>query len=166
MFHSLEEFFQTWAYENQSTQRIFAALTDEALAQRVTPEGRDIRTLAWHIVTSIPEMMTRTGLTITGPAADAPAPTTAADILAGYATSADSLEAAMREHWTDASLAETCDMYGQQWSNAKTLSVLIIHQVHHRAQLTVLMRQAGLPVPGIYGPSREEWAAMGMPAMP
>lgn len=166
MFHSLDEFFPSWAYENQSTQRMFAALTDASLAQRVTPEGRDIRTLAWHIVTSIPEMMTRTGLAITGPAADAPAPTTATDILAGYTAAADSLEAAMREHWTDASLAVTCDMYGEQWSNAQTLSILIIHQVHHRAQLTVLMRQAGLPVPGIYGPSREEWAAMGMPAMP
>jgi hypothetical protein len=29
----------------------------------------------------------------------------------------------------------------------------------------VLMRQAGLSVPGVYGPAREEWAAMGMPAM-
>ena len=27
----------------------------------------------------------------------------------------------------------------------------------------VLMRQAGLGVPGIYGPSKEEWATMGMP---
>ena len=39
---------------------------------------------------------------------------------------------------------------------------LVRHQAHHRAQMTVLMRQAGLAVPGIYGPAREEWAAMGM----
>jgi uncharacterized damage-inducible protein DinB len=31
--------------------------------------------------------------------------------------------------------------------------------------MTVLMRQAGLPVPGLYGPSKEEWAAMGMSPM-
>ena len=43
---------------------------------------------------------------------------------------------------------------------------LIAHQGHHRGQMTVLMRQAGLVVPGIYGPSREEWAAFGAPAMP
>ena len=36
------------------------------------------------------------------------------------------------------------------------------HQTHHRGQMTVLMRQAGLTVPGVYGPAREEWAAMGM----
>jgi uncharacterized damage-inducible protein DinB len=40
------------------------------------------------------------------------------------------------------------------------LTVLLRHEIHHRAQMTVLMRQAGLRVPGVYGPSREEWAAM------
>jgi uncharacterized damage-inducible protein DinB len=30
--------------------------------------------------------------------------------------------------------------------------------------MTVLMRQAGLKVPGIYGPSREEWVKIGMTA--
>ena len=29
--------------------------------------------------------------------------------------------------------------------------------------MTVLMRQTGLPVPGVYGPSLEEWEAYGMP---
>jgi hypothetical protein len=28
--------------------------------------------------------------------------------------------------------------------------------------MTVLMRQAGLKVPGVYGPSREEWSQFGM----
>jgi uncharacterized damage-inducible protein DinB len=37
------------------------------------------------------------------------------------------------------------------------------HEIHHRGQMTVLMRQAGLKVPGVYGPSREEWTAYGMP---
>jgi uncharacterized damage-inducible protein DinB len=29
--------------------------------------------------------------------------------------------------------------------------------------MTVLMRQAGLRVPGIYGPAKEDWASMNMP---
>jgi len=29
--------------------------------------------------------------------------------------------------------------------------------------MTVLMRQAGLDVPGVYGPARQEWAAYGVP---
>jgi uncharacterized damage-inducible protein DinB len=55
-------------------------------------------------------------------------------------------------------------MYGQTWKKRDVLASLILHQAHHRGQMTVLMRQAGLAVPGIYGPAREEWAAMGMAA--
>ena len=32
---------------------------------------------------------------------------------------------------------------------------LINHQNHHRGQMTVLMRQAGLTVPGVYGPAKK-----------
>ena len=56
------------------------------------------------------------------------------------------------------------DMYGEMWAKGKTLGVLVTHQIHHRAQLTIVMRLAGLKVPGVYGPSNEEWAAMGMQA--
>ncbi|HRN25773.1 MAG TPA: DinB family protein [Ignavibacteriaceae bacterium] len=42
--------------------------------------------------------------------------------------------------------------------------VIISHQTHHRAQLTIVMRLNGLNVPGIYGPSKEEWTQLGMPA--
>lgn len=35
-----------------------------------------------------------------------------------------------------------------------------IHEIHHRGQLTILMRQAGITVSGLYGPSKEEAAAM------
>lgn len=54
-------------------------------------------------------------------------------------------------------------MYGEMWKKGKILAILINHQSHHRAQLTVLMRQAGLKVPGVYGPSKEEWGEYGMP---
>jgi uncharacterized damage-inducible protein DinB len=53
-------------------------------------------------------------------------------------------------------------MYGQQWKRGYTLAVLVRHQAHHRGQMTVLMRQAHLRVPGVYGPAREEWSEFGM----
>ena len=55
-------------------------------------------------------------------------------------------------------------MYGEHWSKGTVLRVLINHQSHHRGQMTVIMRMLGLPVPGIYGPSKEEWVEMGMNA--
>jgi uncharacterized damage-inducible protein DinB len=52
-------------------------------------------------------------------------------------------------------------MYGMDWNKGTTLHILVTHQTHHRGQFTVLMRQAGLKVPGVYGPSKEEWIAYG-----
>jgi uncharacterized damage-inducible protein DinB len=89
-------------------------------------------------------------------------PVTAEAIRAGYAAVTAELGAAIKADWNDAALEVTDDMYGEQWPRGLTLGILIQHEIHHRAQMTVLMRQAGLRVPGIFGPSKEDWASMGM----
>jgi uncharacterized damage-inducible protein DinB len=89
-------------------------------------------------------------------------PASARAIADAYRTAAASLTERMRAEWTDTTLAEVDEMYGERWSRGRTLDVLLFHQAHHRGQLTVLMRQAGLRVPGVYGPAREEWEAIGM----
>jgi uncharacterized damage-inducible protein DinB len=53
-------------------------------------------------------------------------------------------------------------MYGEKWKRSATLLALIRHEIHHRGEMIALMRLAGLAVPGIYGPTREEWAQWGM----
>jgi len=162
MFHTLVEFSHAWEPEIEHTQKILKHLTNASLAQQITPEARTLGRLAWHITTTIPEMMNRTGLAVVGPDPEAPVPSTAREIFQAYNQAAIGLLDEIRAKWTDASLALTDDMYGEQWSRAKTLQVLIHHQIHHRAQMTVLMRQAGLRVPGLFGPAREDWAKMGM----
>jgi uncharacterized damage-inducible protein DinB len=69
------------------------------------------------------------------------------------------------DSWKDEILDEEIELYGEKWTRAFTLQVLVRHQIHHRAQMTVMMRGAGLKVPGIYGPSKEEWALYNIPAM-
>lgn len=68
----------------------------------------------------------------------------------------------MKSQWNDDDLKVLNNVFGQELPNGVTLSLLNQHQIHHRGQITVLMRQAGLKVPGIYGPAREEWAELGM----
>ncbi|MBK9413922.1 MAG: hypothetical protein IPN61_11015 [Bacteroidetes bacterium] len=51
------------------------------------------------------------------------------------------------------------------WKRGTTLTILIKHEAHHRAEMIVLMRMLGLPVVGPYGPTREDWAKFGMPTM-
>ncbi|MGJ7921188.1 DinB family protein [Neobacillus sp. LXY-4] len=164
MFHSVNEFISLWEQESNSTQKIMDALTDQSLNQQVTPEGRTLGRIAWHVVTSLDEMIARTGLQFEAVKHDAPVPATAQEIADGYRTSSQNILQAVKEHWTDETLNEVDDMYGEKWPKGLTLSILNYHQIHHRGQMTVLMRQAGLKVPGVYGPSQEEWSQMGMEA--
>lgn len=164
MFRRIDDFVADWTEESASTGKILRALTDASLSQRVTPTGRSIGRLAWHITQTLPEMGGHAGLRVLGPAEDAPPPASAAAIVDEYEKAARSLAAAVRATWTDEDLPVEIDLYGQRWTRAKTLAVFIRHEVHHRGQITVLMRQAGLVVPGVAGPAREEWAQWGMPA--
>ncbi len=153
-----------WRQETSSTLRIFRTLTDASLAQRVTGEGRSLGFLAWHITKSLGEMGDRAGLHVPVPADDISMPAKAADIVGTYLSAARSLGDEVRQHWNNSSLEEEVEMYGEKWKRGFALAALVRHQTHHRGQMTVLMRQAGLSVPGVCGPSKEEWARWGMPA--
>jgi len=163
VLRSMEDFQNAWARESEITAKVLRALTDASLQQMVVPAGRSLGRLAWHTALAVPEMGRHAGLEVDGPPDDAPIPD-AATILRTYEQSAASLGQAVARDWTDAMLAEKIPMYGEEWTRGETLLALIAHQTHHRGQMTVLMRQAGLAVPGVYGPSKEEWAAYGMPA--
>jgi uncharacterized damage-inducible protein DinB len=162
MIRTIDDFVKTWSAELESTQKILKHLTDRSLAQSVGPEHRTLGRLAWHVVTTLPEMMGRTGLKLSGPDPESAVPSSAKAIAHAYNDAAISLLEQIRGGWTDATLEQKDDMYGQQWPRGETLTALILHQTHHRGQMTVLMRQAGLDVPGVYGPARHEWGAFGM----
>ncbi len=49
MVHSIDEFLSSWKFESDATLKILDALTDASLAQKVTPEGRSLGRLAWHV---------------------------------------------------------------------------------------------------------------------
>ena len=164
MYRTIEDFTEDWRQETSSTLRIFRSLTDASLTQRVTGEGRSLGFLAWHITKSLGEMGDRAGLHVPAPADDVSMPAKAADIAGAYIAAARSLGDEAREHWNNSSLEEEVEMYGEKWKRGFALAALIRHQTHHRGQMTVLMRQAGLSVPGVCGPSKEEWARWGMPA--
>ncbi|HXY38294.1 MAG TPA: DinB family protein [Vicinamibacteria bacterium] len=162
MYRRVSDFLAGWEEERAATLKILSALDDRSLQQAAGADHRTLGRLAWHITVTIPEMMERTGLRLAGPAQDAPPPTHAAEIVRSYDGASRSLADEVRARWDDAALEVEDDMYGERWPRGRTLSALLAHQTHHRGQMTVLMRQAGLRVPGVYGPSREEWSAFGM----
>jgi uncharacterized damage-inducible protein DinB len=162
MFTRIDDFEACWKTESEGTLRVLGALTDASLGQATAAQSRTLGRIAWHLTVTIPEMMGRTGLALSGPEEEAPVPARAADIVEAYAGASRALMEAIRSSWTDDSLEESDDMYGQRWKRGATLLALVSHQAHHRGQMTVLMRQAGLRVPGVYGPAREDWSTMGM----
>ncbi|MFH1177287.1 MAG: DinB family protein [Acidobacteriota bacterium] len=164
MICSIAEFKKMWTAESEITARVLAALTDASLEQRVAPEDRTLGEIAWHLTTSIPEMGSHTGLSFEGPPHDAPVPDSASTIAETHKHVAWSLLDQVARDWSDATLQVKDEMYGEKWKRAFTLTVLIIHEIHHRGQVSVLMRQAGLRVPSIYGPNREETEAMAQAA--
>jgi uncharacterized damage-inducible protein DinB len=164
MFRRIDDFVAAWEMETEQTMSVLRTLTDASLTQSVLAGGRTLGRLGFHLAQTIPEMMGKAGLPVEGPAEDAPVPGTAREIAEAYQAAAQQLAKELPRTWQDATLLEERSMYGESWLNGRTLQALILHQAHHRGQMTVLMRQAGLRVPGIYGPAREEWAAWGMPA--
>jgi uncharacterized damage-inducible protein DinB len=165
MLRKIEDFQKDWAYEAEMTGKVLNTLTDPTLGQKVNEEGRTLGFLAWHLTQTLGEMLGKVGLKIDAPGFDLECPASAAEIAAAYEKAAGSVTDEVKANWTDETLLESDEMYGDTWERGLTLFYLITHQAHHRGQMTVLMRQAGLPVPGVYGPAREDWAAMGAPAM-
>ena len=161
MYKTINDFLNDWTKESASTYKVLSNITDDSLETKVYPEGRTLGFLSWHIVTTIGEMLSRTGLKVKCPDENSREPNNAKEIFENYKKSSDSLITEIKNNWTDKTLEEEVDMYGESWKKGFILKSLVNHQIHHRGQITMLMRHAGLRVPGVYGPSREEWQQMG-----
>ena len=164
MYLKLKDFVADWKYESEATQKFFTNITDEILAVKENENIRSIGRLCWHITITISEMMNKTGLLINGPEERSNPPQHMSEISEAYKKSSDELVVQIQSHWNDDSLQEENNLYGESWKNGKTLQILVQHQIHHRGQMTVLMRLHGIKVPGIYGPSKEEGAEWGLVA--
>ncbi|OAB36018.1 DinB family protein [Paenibacillus glacialis] len=161
MFVIIEDFVAEWIREAEITERVLKVLTDESLLQVIASDYRTLGEIAWHLVESV-NYMTAMGLSFESPTKSENTPLTAKSIVDEYSRISGGMLQAVKTQWTDARLTKTMDMGGEEWTNGASLRFVITHQAHHRGQMTVLMRQAGLRVPDVYGPTREDWIERGM----
>lgn len=161
-YHTIEEFIKDWSFERQATLKIISSLTDDSLKKKAYKEGRTLGYLAWHLATTISEMIGKTGMKIYFLDPESDNPTKVKDIKIAYDKVSGELTERLLAEWNDKTLTEEVDMYGEKWKKGEALESLVKHQIHHRGQMTVYMRLAEVPVPGIYGPSKEEWKDFGM----
>ena len=81
MYNKISEFISYWSFESGATLQIFKALTDESLNQKVTPDGRSLGQIAWHITVSMNEMLSKAGLNLGDNIEETPAPKKIAEII-------------------------------------------------------------------------------------
>jgi uncharacterized damage-inducible protein DinB len=166
MYRHIDDFLTIWRDEAAKTLEMFEAIPEDAAGTAVAEGHRNLRQMAWHLCETLVEMPAHMGLKVEGfpgePMQTPPLATMKA-IRDVYAATSGSLMAQIATR-NDMALAMTYPFYGESWTGALALYILVSHQTHHRGQMTVLMRQAGLKVPGAYGPTKEDWAGMGMAA--
>jgi uncharacterized damage-inducible protein DinB len=161
MYSKISDFTNDFDQETEITLKVLNNLTDDSLNQKVTGKGRSLAKIAWHIAGAFGEIGATAQLQLSR-IDEEPVPESAKTIVDAYSKSASSFKEVVMKEWNNESLNEEINMYGEAWTKGQTLSALIVHQIHHRGQMTILMRQAGLKVPGVYGPAYEEWETMGM----
>lgn len=162
MYVNIEDFIIDWEIEAKSTLKIFSAISSNMISKKVNENVRSLGKLAWHITQTLTEMPEKAKIIPKDILENNPVPEKFEIISDIYTKHSKELIGLLKENWKGLDLNSDLDMYGQQWKRNKVLTVLIRHQIHHRAQMTVIMRLLDIKVPGIYGPSKEEWTQFGM----
>lgn len=156
MYNNVQDFLGVYGWESNTTGTVLEALTDASLKQQKAP-GHNMTAgeLAWHVATAPVYMLNQVGFDIDPAIAQQPEQLTVAAITSAFKQiNAQVLEQAATK--TPEDLAKVYHVFGMMdWSAAQMLGITMHHEIHHRAQLSVLMRQAGVVVPSIYGPTYE-----------
>ncbi|BDH61681.1 hypothetical protein MTP04_18110 [Lysinibacillus sp. PLM2] len=162
MYVTIKDFLHEWNREALLTEKVLKDLTDESLKQKVYSEGRTLGRIAWHLTTTIPDYLAEFGLNIDELENKEKVPTSASDIYRIFKTISAVAAKTLEVQWTDDDLKKVQIAFGREESNAQILMGLIKHIIHHRGQITVLMRQAGIKPFGVYGPPKEDWVHLGV----
>lgn len=154
MYRKVEDFLEDWEASSASTLNVMKAMTNEHLDQSIAEDHNILGWLAWHLVGIAAAFGHFAGLQISGPVQDQVAPIGVEEIVTAY----EKVREAFKKEsvkLTDESLLEEVESFGGPIARGKLLRMLISHQIHHVGQMTVLLRQAGLEVPPVMGPTKE-----------
>ena len=162
MYLNLQDFLDDWQSESKLTLRLFDKINEGEKSIKLNDKVRSLERMAWHITQTLTEMPFRAGIFESDILENKPIPSSIRELSDMYSKYSDQLMALLKEKWIDADLNEAIEVYGERWERGKILSILVKHQIHHRGQMTAIMRMLDMEVPGLYGPSREEWSQFGM----
>jgi uncharacterized damage-inducible protein DinB len=164
MFRKIGDFSMVYKITMDITIKLYQVLTDESLSQKVCDDQRTLGKIAWHNVLSQSQLAKGLGLESDFISESAPLPKSVKEINNLLISEIEKVLKAVTEKFNDENMTDEVSIFGMKMPVGAWLHFAIIHNVHHRGQMTILMRQANLKIPGVCGPSKEEWGLFGMPA--
>ena len=149
--------------EAQTTRRVLERVPDNQLAWRPHEKARTLGELALHVAIvpgGVAELVASPS-PAQAPQFIDPSPKSASELIPALDQSIAKAKEVLGGMDDDTLMATWRMMNGERElfavpRMALLRSVMLNHWYHHRGQLTVYLRELGVPVPSIYGPSADE----------
>lgn len=154
MYRKVEDFSKDWHVSSKGTLDVMKAIPDDKMDQAIVDGHNSLGWLAWHLVSVAGAFGHFAGLQIPAPGNDMATPQHMATIVDAYEQVIATYKSEIAK-LTDEQLTEDVPAFGGTMPRGALFRLLIDHQTHHRGQMTVLLRQAGLQVPAVMGPTAE-----------
>jgi uncharacterized damage-inducible protein DinB len=168
----IEALLQELEQEAATTRRVLERVPDDRLGWKPHDKSMSLGQLALHVATvpgSVAEISRQSPFPL--PEFTQPSAKSAAELIPALDQSVARAREILKS-MDDAALASTWRVVDGDREvmalpvGAVLRSIMLNHWYHHRGQLSVYLRQVGVPVPSIYGPSADEnpFAAQRAPA--
>jgi uncharacterized damage-inducible protein DinB len=158
----IDSLLQELEVEAKTTRRVLERVPDHQLGWRPHPKSRTLGELALHVAGTpgaVAKLATQSE--VQPPDFKDPVPNSAAELIPALDESVATAKQLLGK-MDDATLNATWRMKrnGQEIMAipraALLRTVMLNHWYHHRGQLSVYLRELGVPIPSIYGPSADE----------
>jgi uncharacterized damage-inducible protein DinB len=161
--NELEMFLATWDREAESTVKLLQALPPTQYDFRPDSGGRSLGELAWHLAEGDAYMshgIDQRNFSMETRPPNIERPRAVEALAPGYERVHQEAVARIRK-LSPEDLDRTIPFFAGPMTIRDIMwNGIIAHGIHHRGQLSLMCRLAGGQAPGMYGPNREEMAAM------
>jgi uncharacterized damage-inducible protein DinB len=161
--NELDRFRKVWDMEAGLTTKLLESLPTDQYDFRPDPGNRSLGEMAWHlseIEGYISYGITKGAVTFQEAPPNIKRPREVKSLAPGYRKVHEEAVARLADLTVADLDREIPFVMGPLPIRDILWGTMLMHQIHHRGQLSLLCRLAGGTAPGIYGPNREETAAM------
>jgi len=161
--NEIDRFRTVWNMESQLTAKLLEALPADQYDFRPAPGHRSIGEMAWHLAeiegyTSLG--LSKGAVTFQEAPPNMQRPREVRQLAPAYRKVHEEAVARLA-NLTDDRLDQDIAFADRRMPLRDALwGGILMHLIHHRGQLSLMCRMAGATPPSIYGPNREEMAAM------